>query len=94
MRIDWRTLLVAALMTTPLRGNVISCEIRDGGMDRRTHPGKEDKPIGARASGNQRLPHSPEVVTVTRLCPAIRGYLAERVDLWTCCRSAPLMSVW
>ena len=41
MRSAWRVLLVAALMTTPLRGN------RDGGMDRRTHPGKDDKPIGA-----------------------------------------------
>ena len=53
MRIDWRTLPVAALMTTPLRGNVISCGDRDGGMDRPTHPGKEDKPIGASAGGTR-----------------------------------------
>ena len=31
IRIDWRVLLVAALMTTSLRGN------REGGMDRPTH---------------------------------------------------------
>ena len=30
MRIDWRTLPVAALITTSLRGNVISCGDRDG----------------------------------------------------------------
>ena len=53
IRIDWRVLLVAALMTTPLRGNVISCGDRDGGMDRPTHPGKEDKPIGASAGGTR-----------------------------------------
>ena len=51
MRSAWRVLLVAALMTTSLEGNVISCGNRDGGRDRRTHPGKENKPIGAYLRG-------------------------------------------
>ena len=54
MRSAWRVLPVAALMTTPLKGNVISCGNRDGGRDRRTHPGKEDKPIGASAGGTRK----------------------------------------